>query len=811
MVLGMTSTSPTSRFSDPFVCPDCSARLPLQGVSCPSCGLVLRGPLASQLLQTLRTADDLLVRLRAESTGPPPAVPMPSYPASRPLPRQVGPRGLSAPSVPKILLGLGALCLLVAAVIFLAVAWSWLGVGGRTAVLVALTLVSGGLGVWLGRRELTIAAEALTTVGLGLLALDVLGADNAGWFGDLDGAAVTCAVGATVLVAALALAMTTRLGAPQVIAVLGLSVVGLAATDATGHVTTTVAVVVLGHAGLVEAGRRRGLLVLQILAAVGAGWWWLALVAIGLDDATSHPTLHGLWVDGHVVGLLVASLLLLLPLPFLRTRPAPTRVLAAASAAMLTVTACLPAMDESATVLSTVALIALVAWTLASVVTPTSWRSVPRLPMLLAALPVAAVSAGLAAQAAVNAIGDEAPFTQAVGVRLRDLDTLASPALLVLGTAGLLLAAVSLVPRPTGGRPQVPVGVLLMAATGTLALFPVPASTVVAALLLLGAGLLADGGRQEDTFGRGQTLVGVGVAVLAVPVALPSDVLTTVVAAALAAMAAVLALRGSTDDLRVAGGVLLPPALTGVLWSLASVAGVDQVQRGVPVLLVVGLLAIALPRIEIELAAALAALVASVGAIAAADDPTVALAVHLTVAGVLVCASALVHPDRRTLGWAGGLLLGAATWVRLADIGVTAPEPYTMPSAVALLLVGLYRLRRDPDASTVVALLPGLLLATFPSLLWVLADPLTARAALLGAGCLLLVLAGTTLRWNAPLLVGAATGTAVVLRELAPYAAQTPQWVLIGVAGTLLTVVGITWERRLRDLRGASAYVGRLR
>jgi hypothetical protein len=200
-----------------------------------------------------------------------------------------------------------------------------------------------------------------------------------------------------------------------------------------------------------------------------------------------------------------------------------------------------------------------------------------------------------------------------------------------------------------------------------------------------------------------------------------------------------------------------------------------------------------------------------VGAIAAADDPTVALAVHLTVAGVLVCASALVHPDRRTLGWAGGLLLAAATWVRLADVGVTAPEPYTMPSAVALLLVGLYRLRRDPDASTVVALLPGLLLATVPSLLWVLADPLTVRAALLGAGCLLLVLAGTALGWNAPLLVGAAVGTAVVLRELAPYAAQTPQWVLIGVAGTLLTVVGITWERRLRDLRGASAYVGRLR
>ena len=51
----------------------------------------------------------------------------------------------------------------------------------------------------------------------------------------------------------------------------------------------------------------------------------------------------------------------------------------------------------------------------------------------------------------------------------------------------------------------------------------------------------------------------------------------------------------------------------------------------------------------------------------------------------------------------------------------------------------------------------------------------------------------------------------VVLRELAPYAVAIPQWVLIGLAGTVLTVVGVTWERRVRDLRAASTYVGRLR
>ncbi len=65
---------------------------------------------------------------------------MPPLPVAADRPRR---HGLRPTSVPAILLGLGALCLLVAAVIFLAVAWSWLGVGGRTAVLVGLTVAVG--------------------------------------------------------------------------------------------------------------------------------------------------------------------------------------------------------------------------------------------------------------------------------------------------------------------------------------------------------------------------------------------------------------------------------------------------------------------------------------------------------------------------------------------------------------------------------------------------------------------------------------------------------------------------------------------
>ncbi|MEJ7796642.1 MAG: hypothetical protein WKF50_13890, partial [Nocardioides sp.] len=215
------------RYADPYACPDCRSPLPPDSVGCPRCALPLRGPLATDLLSTLQRADSILDQLRASriSVGSPASAPsMTAGLPTAPLLPAAPPRrtGLRTASVPKILLSLGAVCLLVAAVIFLAVAWSVLGVGGRTAVLVTLTLLAGGVGTWLGTRGLRLAAESLTTVSLGLLALDVIGADNAGWLGDLSVSALTCAVGGTVGFAALALALTpSRLVAAQVIATIG--------------------------------------------------------------------------------------------------------------------------------------------------------------------------------------------------------------------------------------------------------------------------------------------------------------------------------------------------------------------------------------------------------------------------------------------------------------------------------------------------------------------------------------------------------------------------------------------------------------
>ena len=246
------------RYADPRLCPDCRAALPASLRSCPGCHLPLQNPLALELFQTLQRADVLLGRLRAqvalEAPAPTPA-PAPQGPSATPVRRT----GLRTASVPAILLGLGALCLLVAAITFLAVAWSWMGVGGRTGVLVGLTVAAAGAGVVLGRRGLRVAAESLTTVALGLVALDVVGAINAGWLGSPDSAASTALVGAGVAVVSGAILVARpRLVAPQLGVVVGLMLAFAGVAVTTGHdrLVAFVAVLALGTAAsLGRSGR----------------------------------------------------------------------------------------------------------------------------------------------------------------------------------------------------------------------------------------------------------------------------------------------------------------------------------------------------------------------------------------------------------------------------------------------------------------------------------------------------------------------------------------------------------------------------
>ncbi|KQP65596.1 SCO7613 C-terminal domain-containing membrane protein [Nocardioides sp. Leaf285] len=938
------------RYADPTVCPDCRAPLPPAPAVCPRCDLPLRGPVAADLLSTLTRADLLLERLRAEApvlvgatgasaaggavdggragspagraagaagraglldgVGPLPradrADTVPGGPDGRATGRTTG-RGLPAWSVPRLLLGLGALCLLVAAVVFLAVTWSALGVGGRTLTLLGLTVAAGVTADRLARRGLRVGAESLTVVALGLVVLDTVGALSAGWLGDVGPAGALLACGAALLAGgAVVLLARTDLVAAQLAVPVGLGLVGGALLADGGDARLVGALLVLAHAAVRTAlrllpGEPVPARALPGAALVGATAWWALLLLASLGAAADHASLPGLWTTTHGPALLVTAALALLPVVWSPARttgastgastgtppgsvaapdvPAggvapdagdtsrrghagraahpdhpgradradhpgrrPTRlhacvVLAGALASLALV---LPALDEGPTGVTLAAGAVCVAWALAARGVPAPWRVAVTVPAVVAAAPVAVTAATLAAAAVVRVLAVGEPLSRSAGVRLSG--ELPAPAWLVLPSALALGVLAATLTRP-GTRPDVAAtptralrdpalrrgaaAVTLIAAV-LVALTSAPLAAVVL-LVCVAGGLLAlpapgagtgTGAGTHETRGTRDTDVGLALLVVAVVAALPSAALGAVAAVAALGVSSVAAHRRPAPP----SLVVLTAACGWAVWSGGDAAGLGATTLGPAVVVVVGALALWRARPVVELTALATAVLASAAAVdAAADaagrdgagstyDAAAALALHLTLVGALVVAAALLRVERRPAGWLGGTLLTAASWVRLADAGVTQPEAYALPAALALLVLGALRLRSDPAASTRSALGSGLLLATVPSLLRVVVDdPVSPRALLLGLACLGLVLLGARLRLAAPLVVGVVVGGVLVLAEAAPWAAQTPQWVLLGLTGTLLTVVGVTWERRLAQVRAGSAYLARLR
>ena len=850
-------------YADPSRCPDCAAALPAAPGTCPTCGLPLTGPLATELLRTLRRADDLLGQLRASAvelatagstaastagstaTGSgahyPPPTDLPDRASYDPgAGRPAGPsRGLTIHSVPRILLSLGALCLLVAAVIFLAVAWSWLGVGGRTTVLVALTATAGGLGVRFGRTDLRVAAESLVTVALGLLMLDLAGAQDAGWLGDLEGSALAVLVGG-VLAAAGALLLLAlpadrpRLVAPQVAVVAGLLASGVAVHDLTDRHTLVLTLAVLASAGIVRAVRGRQAVVLMRGVAGTGGWWWSALTlygagrVVGVAQEEAGLTWDALWGSGEVVPLAVAAALAPVPVAVTGARSLALQVCLGVSTVLTTIVVLLPSLDSTATGSAAAWLVALVLWTAVAHVVARAphwsarlrWSAVA--PLAVSAAVVAVAASTLVGRALDAVLGVGSPYGEDIAVRLAPVevtaDGLVHPLMLLPLSAALLAATYVALPWRRWVV-EGAAGVLALAALGTLAQYAVPLWVVAAIVATSGVALLADASRRPGPRGVVGTSVGAALLLASSVFALPSAVLASAALGVVVLVVVTLlarAGRGARDTRPASAvcgvaGAALPLAWAAFVWSFAEATGLGVDLRAYPVLVVGGLLAIVRHRVEVEAAAVAAAVLVTPLALDASGDGSVSLAVHLTLAGALVTASSLIHADRRVLAIPGGLLLAAATWVRLADLGVSAPEAYTLPTALVLVALGIDRLRRDPAAASETTLLPGLVLATVPSLLWALGDPVSLRALLLGAACLVLVLAAVRVRWSAPLLVGSVVGAILVLRELAPYVAQTPQWLAIGLAGAVLTVIGVTWERRLQDLQVAGSFLGRLR
>jgi hypothetical protein len=195
-----------------------------------------------------------------------------------------------------VLLAVGALLVVVAASVFLAVGWDVIGVGGQVAVMALVTVGAGGSSVVLARRGLRASAEALAVLAVALALVDAAAAqwlDLAG-LSRVDGwgyAAWVTAGLALVLVAVSGPLLEHTVVTYRLAAVLAATVaplLGLVAAEPSGLAATVVCALVAALAGVGSRRLARGWASYRRpLTAVFGGYLvltWLLVPAVAVDQ-----------------------------------------------------------------------------------------------------------------------------------------------------------------------------------------------------------------------------------------------------------------------------------------------------------------------------------------------------------------------------------------------------------------------------------------------------------------------------------------------------------------------------------------------
>jgi hypothetical protein len=373
------------------------------------------------------------------------------------------------------------------------------------------------------------------------------------------------------------------------------------------------------------------------------------------------------------------------------------------------------------------------------------------------------------------------------GLAVRDRRTAVWAAVPVLAVAvPLTLAAAS------AGWPAVPAAELLLGVAGLLvaALRPVPAPIPVV------AGLLAAPGLAEALATRASTLAALGIVlVAAAATGIAARVPAARVAGWLTAVAAALAVAGTAGvalelDLRTTAFLVLAVAAAALALGTALLTRRAVEGRAVEAAAHAG---------------AVLALLLTLG------SPRYAAAV-CTLWGLALGARAL-RPAARSgyvVAAAGAELAG---WILLmAAAHVTTPEVYALPTAAVALLAGGLARRTRPALSSWTAYGPALAAALLPSLASVLAaDGQYLRRLLLGLAALAVVVAGANARLRAPVIVGGAVLSLVALHEMGRVWDLIPRWIPLAAGGLLLVLLAMTLERRRRDLDRFRAAFARMR
>lgn len=806
-----------------------------------------------------------------QAPGPLPAAPhTPQFP---PPPARTGAwLGAPASSVPSltpstppvrtrsaqnVLLTLGGLLLTIAAIAFTLVSWGQMGIGGRSAVLTAVTVAALTAPAVLLRRGLSSTAEALGALASVLMVLDAVALYLVA-VPDAGGLAYTAAASAVLallwtaygllldrlrlplplavvsaqlplvlwawaaeadaLVFAVALLATAALDCAIAVWFKGVAVrvtacAGLWATGGTGLLVALVkslsaggpagavlpGVLLLVGAVIALAGARRAPVALAVAGGVVAG---LAVVAAVGGVATARVP------DGWAVPVyLVCGGLLLLGVRAPLGCPA-TRGLVGAAGAVTAASVLFSAAPVAVVLVGPVSQLGrLWSGTMSAGVrgplgaTDLPWQELAPAPVVLLMV-AAALGVSYRSWEGLERWAGPALSPGSPGPAWR---TAAATSAVVLGWAGLTVlppalnvsytAALSLQWMLVAAVVALALGALRRGMTSVAVTAWVCASVGAAGVALLSLGSEP---ATYAVFGALLLLFAGAATALDTP-GEPSRSAVFATVQAVLACAAVVCAAVLAAAFGASMGLALHEAAPMLLVVPAVTAGLGARLKGHSV---------ALPLELTGAGVGLAAVLAALG-----DPPFLALV--LALGGVLAAGTALRPERREVAGYLATGLFVLASWVRLSASGVTSPEAYTLPVTVPALVIGVLRRRRDPAASSWTAYGAGLAVTLVPALVAAWGDPHWLRPLLLGVATLVITLLGARLRLQALLVLGGAVLALDALHELAPYVVQVvgamPRWVAPALAGVLLLAVGATYEKRLRDARRLRDALGRMR
>jgi hypothetical protein len=142
-------------------------------------------------------------------------------------------------------------------------------------------------------------------------------------------------------------------------------------------------------------------------------------------------------------------------------------------------------------------------------------------------------------------------------------------------------------------------------------------------------------------------------------------------------------------------------------------------------------------------------------------------------------------------------------------------ELASLPVAIALLVTGRIRLDAEPEARSWRALAPGLAVLLVPSLLYSFAEPELWRLVALGVVAVAVLIVGAVRRLQAPFILGLVValihGFATFAPQIRAVYESQEWWLWAGLAGVLLVILAIRYEKRIQNLKAAVGRIAALR